>query len=145
MGELNPASNEALRVSPLQMALAAASLSNHGEMPAPRLVTGYETPDSGWIVAPETGQSHQVFQPLSADDTANALAAADQPIWEVVTSANAGSGLPGEGRSDYSWYLGGTLPGWQGAPLAIAVILEENDPGRVQEIGRTLLQSVIHP
>jgi cell division protein FtsW (lipid II flippase) len=86
IGLKDPVSEDIFRVSPLQMALAAATLSNNGELPAPRIVTGYETPQSGWVIAPASAQPHQVLQAQSANDTAVALAASEHPIWEVVAS-----------------------------------------------------------
>jgi len=44
-----------------------------------------------------------------------------------------------------TWYLGGTLPGWQGVSLAVVVLLEEFDPVSAQQIGQAVLQSAIGP
>jgi hypothetical protein len=38
-----------------------------------------------------------------------------------------------------SWYLAGTLPDWQGTPLAVAVALEEDDPALARWLGRSVL------
>ncbi len=135
-------------VTPLQMALAAASLSNQGSLPAPRLVMSVDTPQSGWVTLPVTSKSQQSLSAVTANQMAGALASGDLPIWQVVAS-NKGNPNTAEqtvtGYPGYSWYLGGTSPDWQGVPLALAVILEENDPQRVQEIGRSMLQSAIYP
>jgi cell division protein FtsW (lipid II flippase) len=144
----DPASGALLRVSPLQMAMAAATLSNLGILPAPRLVMAVDTPQSGWVTLPETSQPNQALTGPAANKAAGALGSGDLPIWQVVSSndesattgAGTGSSYPG-----YSWYLGGTSPEWNGAPLALAVILEENDPQGVLEIGRSLFRSAINP
>jgi hypothetical protein len=44
-----------------------------------------------------------------------------------------------ETGSPLTWYVGGTQPGWGGTPLALALVLEENDPQAAQEIGRQIL------
>jgi cell division protein FtsW (lipid II flippase) len=144
----DPQTGALLQVSPLQMALAAATLSNHGERPVPRLVMAVDTPQSGWVMLPATGEPQQVLSAPVADNIAQGLASGNMPIWEVVAagkkdaSISEGTNL---GYNGYSWYLGGTLPDWNGVPLAISVILEENNAQLVQEIGRSMLQSAINP
>jgi hypothetical protein len=44
-----------------------------------------------------------------------------------------------ETGSPLTWYVGGTQPGWGGTPLALALVLEENDPQAAQDIGRQIL------
>jgi len=128
----------ALRVSPLQMALAAATLSSDGVRPAPRLAMAVDTPSQGWVILPALSESVTVFASASAADTAQALMVSGQPFWQWngrVTQAN----------QTFSWSLGGTLPDWQGAPLAVVILLEENDPGGAGYIGQTLLEAATHP
>ena len=134
-----------LRVSPLQMALAAASLSNQGERPAPRVVMAVDTPQSGWVMLPVTSQPQQALQAQAADNTAQALTSGELPIWQVVASDKVTTDDVSDTNPGYTWYLGGTLPEWKGATLAIAVLLEENDPLKVQEIGRSMFQNAIYP
>ena len=128
----------ALRVSPLQMALAAATLSSDGVRPAPRLVMAVDTPAQGWVILPALSESVTVFASASAANTAQALMVSGQPFWQWnarVTQAN----------QTFSWSLGGTLPDWQGAPLAVVILLEENDPNRAGVIGQTLFEAATHP
>jgi hypothetical protein len=50
--------------------------------------------------------------------------------------------------TDYSgltWYIGGTLADWKGASLALALILEENNPLLAQEIGRSVFRDALNP
>lgn len=133
-----------LNVSPLQMAIAAATLSNGGLRPAPRLVVSVNTPQAGWVMLPVDPQPDQVFTSLAANNLTKALAGGDQSIWQVMAAGDKGVGYSWEASQGYAWYVGGTLPEWQGVPLAIAVILEENDPVRVQEMGQSLLQAAMH-
>ncbi len=134
-----------LKVSPLQMALAACSLSNAGERPAPRLDMAFETPQSSWVGIPLTGQSQAALQELVANNVSHALVSAELPIWQVVAQVH-GIAEPSTGSNPgYTWYLGGTLPEWKGAPLAIAVLLEESNAQLAQEIGHTLFQTTMYP
>ena len=145
---VDPETGAHLQVSPLQMALVAATLSNAGERPAPWLVMAVDTPQSGWVMLPTAGQSQQALQALAADSTAQTLASSEMPIWQVVASGkkDTSSALgTSRGYTGYTWYLGGTLPEWKGAPLAIAVLLEENNPQLALEIGQSMLQSAMYP
>ena len=45
----------------------------------------------------------------------------------------------------YTWYLGGTLPEWKGAPLSIAILLEESNAQLLQDIGHSMFQSAMYP
>ena len=143
--QADPSTGASLRVSPLQMALAAATLSNQGERPAPRIVVAVDTPQSGWVMLPITSQPQQALNSQAADNTAQALTSGELPIWQVVAVNQGTVDSASNKNPGYSWYLGGTLPEWKGATLAIAVLLEQNDPQRVQEIGRSMLQNAIYP
>jgi hypothetical protein len=143
--QTDPETGAILHVSPLQMALAAAVLSNAGERPAPRLVMSVDTPQSGWVMLPVTSQPQQALQSQAAINTAEALTSDVLPIWQVVAAQKSDAENSSGTNPGYSWYLGGTLPEWQGASLAIAVLLEENDSIRVQEIGHSMFQAAINP
>ena len=127
-----------LHVSPLQVALAAAALSNHGEIPAPRIATAVNTPNDGWVVLPALGTSSQALSAAEADEAAQALIVDGQSFWETV----------GEARSDESsvtWFLSGTPPNWQATPLVVVVLLETDDGPLAQQIGRELLDAAMNP
>jgi cell division protein FtsW (lipid II flippase) len=141
----DPTSGALLRVSPLQMALAAAILSNQGERPTPRIVVAVDTPQAGWVMLPVTSQPLQALQAQPANSTAQALSSGELPIWQVVAADKEATDKSSDTNLGYAWYLGGTLPDWKGATLAIAVLLEENDPQIVQEIGRSMFQNAIYP
>jgi cell division protein FtsI/penicillin-binding protein 2 len=146
--KLNSGTGTQFQVTPLQMALAAASFSNQGTLPTPRLVMSVDTPQSGWVTLPLTSQEQPALPVVNANQVAGGLESADMPIWQVVAADKGNSSIAVETNanySGYSWYLGGTSPEWQGVPLALAVVLEENDPQQVQEIGRAMFQSAIIP
>ena len=143
--QADPGTGADLKVSPLQMALAAASLSNDGKLPVPRLVVAVDTPQSGWVMLPVTGQTQQVIPTQAANHTAQALTSGELPIWQVVTSVKKLVENSLATNSGYAWCVGGTLPEWQGAPLALAVILEDNHPQQALEIGRSILNNAMVP
>ncbi len=133
-GELNN-----LRVSPLQMAIAAASLSNAGTRPAPRIALAVNTPQQGWVVLPPSSDPVKVFSADVVGNITHILSTQDQPFWEWT------AGFSGSNTEPYSWYLGGTLPKWQGTPLTVIVLIEGNYPTTAQGIGQQLLQTATHP
>jgi len=127
-----------LRVSPLQMSIAAGTLSNHGFRIAPRIVLAVSTPQQGWIILPALDQSTEAFNAAIADHLADQLAIQNQPFWEWTSSGNY--------RTDSSsWYLGGTLPNWKGTPLVAVILLEGNSPASAEGIGTQLLKSAVTP
>jgi hypothetical protein len=108
-------------------------------------VVAVENPQSGWVILPVTEQPQPVLQNLTANNTAHALASSELPIWQVVAEVNEITNLSSGNNLGYTWYIGGTLPEWKGAPLAIAILLEENNPHLVQEFGYSMFQKAIYP
>jgi len=126
-----------LRVSPLQMAIAASALSANGKVPAPRLAAAINLPDSGWSSLPPASQPKQVILPQAAFTAAESLQADEIPTWESIAR------IPGEDGETFTWYLAGTRPGWNGAPLSLAVLLEEDDPAWTRSLGIALLRAAL--
>jgi hypothetical protein len=135
---VTPARLDDLLVSPLQMALAAATLSNHGTRPAPRIALAINTPQQGWVVLPALSDPVNVIDPTIADRAVRSFSAEGQSFWEYVGQAT-------EGQLRTTWYLGGTLPDWQGTPLAIAIVLEEDNVPLARSIGKNLLMGALQP
>ncbi len=127
-----------ITVTPLQMAQAAAVLTNNGIRPSPRLAVSVETPHQGRVILP-AGSAVTVFgNPQFVSAAVNRLATEDLPIWQSLSAQQYDS-------MAYTWFIGGTLPQWGGIPLSIAVLLEENNPQLAQTIGQTLLQNALQP
>jgi len=125
---------------PDQMALAAASLSN-GIRPAPRLLLAVNVPD-------EIGSCRArslIQKPCSLRRWLKRL----QQIWlhrhAFLAERSCGNFGVDAGSQSVSWFLGGTLPAWQGSPLVVVVVLEVDSPWQAVAIGQTLLQSSTHP
>jgi hypothetical protein len=144
-GLRDPETGAQLQVSPLQMALAASTLSNEGWRPAPRLVMSVNTPQAGWVMIPPSSEPQQVYSTVVSNNTANALSDDELAIWQVVSAGDEGVGNSLDTKPGYAWFIGGTLPDWGGVPLAVAVLLEENNPQRALEIGQSILQSAMRP
>ncbi len=62
-----------LRISPLQMSLAAGTLSNHGIRISSRIVLAVNTSQQGWVILPAIGQSVQVFNSTVSDHLAESI------------------------------------------------------------------------
>ncbi|HOH19831.1 MAG TPA: FtsW/RodA/SpoVE family cell cycle protein [Anaerolineaceae bacterium] len=125
---------ESLKVSPLQVALAAASLQNQGNRPAPRLAIAVNTGSQGWVALP-VGSTFQVYS-ASPTRVIRALQMGSMPAWEVV-STTTGANEP------VSWWIGGALPEWTGVPFTIVVAIEEENAAKVQRIGQDFLEALI--
>lgn len=125
-----------LTVSPLRMALVAATLANDGVMPVPRRVLGIQGPDGTWQVPEISGSSRQV---LPAEG-ARALLSAWEPFSADVVG-HLGTAVAGEERPPHAWFLG-VAP--TGSPrYAVAVLLEHPpDPQEAALVGVLLLHAV---
>ena len=128
-----------LTVSPLQMALVAATLANGGEMPSPRLALRIEDVDGNWQETLSAGEPRAVITP----DYARALLAAWQRHGDGV-AAHWGVAVAGEGQPPHAWFLG-VAPA--DAPrYTVAVLLEHPaEPEKVINIGAALLQAAASP
>jgi peptidoglycan glycosyltransferase len=124
---------ESFLVSPLQMAMAISSLNGRGVVPAARIATAYRGSDGKWTGIPPEGSPREVFDPLTATATSAMLAAEDRPYWETLAGTETADG------ENLTWYLAGTEASWQGAPLNLVLILEEEDPAAAERIGRALM------
>jgi cell division protein FtsW (lipid II flippase) len=125
-------------ITPLQMALASAALSNAGIVPAPRIAVAVNTPRSGWVVLPAAGKPLEASQASAASEAVLSFVGAGDNFWSHAGQAQGG-------ESTVSWFIGGTLPTWQASPLAVVVLLEENDPREAGQIGRDLLIDAMTP
>ena len=129
---------QTLRVSPLQMALAASTLSNHGVRPVSRIALAVNTPRQGWIILPALGQTNAALSPDYADAAASQYAVQSGSYWQST-------GLAKSGPEVDTWYLAGTLPNWKATPLSLVVLLEGDYPLAAERIGQQLIQSAMQP
>jgi cell division protein FtsW (lipid II flippase) len=135
---ISPTEGDGLHVSPLQVALASAALSNHGTVPAPRLATAVNTPNDGWVVLPALGTAFDAIPASAADEAAQSLIVEGQGYWARVAQAESA-------ESPVTWFIGGTPPNWQASPLVVVVLLEQNDAQLAETIGTELLSAAMNP
>ena len=133
-----------LTVSPLQMALVAATLANEGTMPAPRLALRVQDADGGWQEYPSAGQPRAVLTPARArellaawqrydDDPSTSLRASVAAHWGIA--------IAGKEQPPHAWFLG--ISPTDIPRYAVAVLLEHPaDPHRAAEVGSVLLKTV---
>lgn len=127
---------DAISVTPLQMAIAAASFSARGVRPSPAFAAAVNTPQQGWVILP-AGKKTTVFQASAVSEAAGKLPMSGLPAWETVASARLEEGM-------ITWYLAGTTPSWRGVPLAMALVLEEDNPEMAVEIGSAVLDTILN-
>lgn len=120
--------------SPLQAALAAAALTAEGIRPAPQLAIAMHQPHSGWMLLPSLEQPQEVISDEAARGFMDNYADLGRGIWQVVSRVHSDSDNP------ITWYLGGSLPGSERVPLALALVLEEDAPDLAEQIGQSVLR-----
>ncbi len=127
-----------LHISPMQAALAAAALSNHGTIPAPRIAIAVDTPEQGWVVLPALGKPIDAIPVSDADTTAQFYIKNTASYWSHLARA-AGD------ESNVTWFIAGTPPNWQAEPLVVVIALEEDNARLAEYIGRELLIDAMNP
>ncbi|HSF83189.1 MAG TPA: FtsW/RodA/SpoVE family cell cycle protein [Anaerolineales bacterium] len=125
--------------SPLQIALGAAAITEQGVRPAPLVVLAVNTPQAGWVLLPSLEKPSQLVTAEAAYEVATQLSHPELAIWYSVAVEQNQQDI------GISWFSGGTLPGWEGLPLALVVIVEDNNPAVVENIGKTILQEALLP
>jgi cell division protein FtsW (lipid II flippase) len=127
-----------LHVTPLQVALACAALSNGGMIPAPRIATAVNTPNDGWVILPALGTPIKAVEAAAAQETAGFFIKQGQNYWSHTGQAT-------EKDSSVTWFAAGTPPNWQASPLVVVVLLEEDNVRLAQRIGEELLVDAMYP
>ncbi|PWH17444.1 MAG: hypothetical protein DDG60_02325 [Anaerolineae bacterium] len=128
-----------LRLSPAQLIRAAAALSTGGTCPARQLVMAVETPIQGWVILPALEQPSPC---LSAEGVANLFAEVPGPFWGYTGRGQSASEQQ-ETSESVAWFMGGTLPGWQGTPLVVVVALENESRSLARSLGLSVLEAAI--
>jgi hypothetical protein len=135
---LSDAELENLHVTPLQVALACAALSNEGIVPAPRIATAVNTPNDGWVILPALGRPFEAVEAAAAEAAAGTFIQEGQNYWSHTGRAT-------EKDTSVTWFMAGTPPNWQASPLVVVVLLEENNAWLAQRIGQALLVDAMYP
>lgn len=127
---------ESIHLTPLQMVLAASTISSGGEIPAPIIAISYQQTNGSWFLIQSENRKLQVFSKNAAFEVGKMLALADHPAWGVTGQALSSS------TQTITWFMGGTNQDWQGIPVSIIVMLEKDDPYLAYKIGSSILQQV---
>ncbi len=129
---------EHFHVSPLQIALASAALSNHGVIPAPSIASAVNTPVEGWVVLPVLGTPTRAMQMEMADDASLSFIQKGDNFWSYLGKAS-------EGDTSVTWFLEGTPGNWQGTPFVVVVLIEEDNARLAERVGRELIVDAMSP
>jgi len=127
-----------LKVSPLQMVVAAAALSHEGTRPAPRLALAVDTPSQGWVILPPLGTSKKIFILTDVESVTQVLQVSEKSYW--LTSRT----ITGD-EQVVSWALAGTPITWGSTPLTVVVLLEEENHALAEYVAGTLLDAALEP
>jgi hypothetical protein len=119
--------------TPLDVAFAAASLSNAGVRPVARLALSYQHPELGWQLFPPVGKAVKLLSSEDADTLNATLQSPDLPIWQITS-------IPDE--QELTWYLAGTQSE-KSPPLTLVLVLEEENLLLAEEIGKTVIKAAV--
>lgn len=126
-----------LRISPLQLSIAAAAISDQGIVPAPRIATAVNSPEQGWVVLPVENQPIELIQASAANEAALSFIVEGKPYWQHIGQASESE------DKIITWLMAGSLPDWGGTPLALVVALEEDNTYLAKYIGDNLLDAAL--
>jgi cell division protein FtsW (lipid II flippase) len=126
-------------ITPVQMAVMAATLSHNGTRPAVSLVTAVETPLAGWVILTPLEKENPVISVTSVQTMIDKYAESTQETWSITSVIDKNTDRP------ITWFVGGTLPTHQDTSFALALVLEESNPELANQIGAELLSSALHP
>lgn len=124
-------------LSPLQMALAASALTNQGIVPGPRIVNAVQDAHGEWITLPKLQSNVDAIQANLVSVVNDLLMTEDFPYWQILSFSKTNEG------DSAAWYVAGTYSNWQGQPVVVVVVLENNTPEAVQTIGRMIVELAI--
>lgn len=126
--------SDTIRVSPLQMAVAAAELTNGGRKITPTFVSAYQSPQGDWKHLSFSTADGRI-DAFTTTTAVNSLTQSGNPNWQVVARVK-------DNDKSVTWFIGGTPSNWQGIPLAIVVVLENGSPVQAVTIGNTLIEDL---
>jgi cell division protein FtsW (lipid II flippase) len=127
---------ENLKLSPLQVALAATSLANEGVWTPGQLVSAVQSKNTGWIVLSPSVNAIPIFDPAIIKFFSAETTVPKQPYWRIANTE-------GSADSSVTWFIGGTPFEWNGTPLIAVIALENGDTAAANFIGQELLMSAL--
>ena len=124
---------ENLKLTPLQMALAAAAINSGGIIPQPNIATSFQLADDTWELIPPRPKGQAVFSKQSSGEVSNLLALDGIPAWGAIGRALSSD------TAIVTWFIGGTNKGWSGVPITIAIVIEDDAAESAWQIGNEIL------
>jgi hypothetical protein len=82
--------------------------------------------------------SFEAIQPSAVNDAINPYISSGENLWSHTWLAQ-------NDESNVTWFIAGTPPNWQSAPLIVVVLLEKNDTRLAQNIGKEILIDAMNP
>ena len=119
-----------LRANPLQLAASASSITFHGLIPAPKILSAVNTSEAGWVFLPGNSPSR-----IISTDKADAI---NEFLKSKVIYGWEETAVGVDAKSKVSWYMAGTPSNWSGTPITIVLILENQHPAKTRSIGRAI-------
>jgi peptidoglycan glycosyltransferase len=148
--ELSSVGQSNLLVSPMHMALVAASIANNGEMPSAYVIEARRKPNGDWETLPPPGNAKGTVSPETASNLQSLMrdsvisgAAHSASIDAAQVSGHVGLALAGPENTYNSWFIGFIQPATGRGPIAICVLLDgEANTYLAAQIGGKVLQRV---
>jgi penicillin-binding protein A len=145
---------ERLLVTPLQMAMVAAGIANHGTVMTPRLVKKVLAPDGGVVTRLHPRKYSQAAKPKTAAEIRDMMVAAVQSgtgtaaqIPGVVVAGKTGTAETGERGVYHAWFV--FFAPAENPVLAGAVVVESQLNGFggtvSAPIAKALMQAILQP
>lgn len=130
-----------LRISPLQMAIAAGTLNAAGTKPAPRILLAVNIPEAGWVNQTPLQEPLPVLLPSAVEKAIQTLKDPRLPVWRVLAIGEEKSSL----APAVTWLVSGTLAPWDGNSMVMVIVLEKNDPQSALQIEQELWNVLLNP
>lgn len=121
---------EPLRVNPLQIAVSASSFSAEGFIPKSKIVSAINIDNEGWVNV-LTSEIENIRPREKSTFVNQFLTSPSISGWEITAKSEDQNG-------SYTWYLAGTPVPWSGQPIIVVLIIENDNPQLIREIGREI-------
>ncbi len=126
-------------VRPIQLAYASAIISQGGIRPPVEIVSAVKLPESGWTPFGMNEQPKPVLSTEQVERILSKITEKTEKGWQIAWSVRNGNEI------SHSWFLAGSLAGWEGTPYAVVIVLENADVREARQIGEALIQSIQLP
>jgi len=117
-------------VSPVQVAVAASTLSNNGRVVTPQIAMAYKNPENDWSLI-DIGAEPPDIPDFEAGMAVDLLTHGNFPGWELSSFAT-------HQEAKIAWFVAGTPADWLGTPVTLVIALEDGSPNDARRIGREL-------